>query len=124
MNVLVMLQSVCCTRTDYRLEVVHRLSTVCDVFVCLLAATTLQSKWVQTEIKLAWESDRPMLPVFQESFTVPDGSDALEPYIEALLNYDGVHLLDHRHIHVDHTIAEVARIVKQSGQRGIRPTSH
>jgi serine/threonine protein kinase len=96
----------------------------CDVFVCLLASTTLQSKWVQNEIKLAWESGRPMIPVFQESFTLPDGSDTLEPYIEALLNYDGVHLLDHRHIHVDHTIAEVARIVKQSRPQGTRPASH
>jgi len=86
----------------------------CDVFVCLLSASTLQSKWVQEEIRLAWESRKAMVPVFQESFSQPDASEKLEPHIEALISYDGVHLLDRRNIHVDYTIMELAKIVKES----------
>jgi hypothetical protein len=86
----------------------------CDVFVCLLSASTLQSKWVQEEIRLAWTSPKAMVPVFQESFSQPDPSERLEPHVEALISYDGVHLLDRRNIHVDYTIAELAKIVKES----------
>ena len=30
------------------------------------------------------------------------------------MSYDGVHLLDRRNIHVDHTVADLARLVKGS----------
>jgi serine/threonine protein kinase len=66
----------------------------CDVFVCLVSGNTLQSKWVQEEIRMAWENDKPMVPVFQESYSPPDPSERLEPHIESLINYDGVKLLD------------------------------
>jgi serine/threonine protein kinase len=82
----------------------------CEVFVCLLAQTTLGSRWVREEIRLAHEFKRPMIPVFQESFA-PLERDALEPAVDALLHYDGVHLLDRRNIHIDHTIDDLARLV-------------
>lgn len=85
-----------------------------DVFVCLLSATTLKSAWVQEEIRLAWENHKPMVPVFQESFSLPDQSESLSPQAEALISFNGVHLLDRRNIHVDHTIEDLARIVKES----------
>jgi hypothetical protein len=93
----------------------------CDIFVCLLAKGTLRSTWVQEEIRLAFESSKPMVPVFQESFPQASTSEWPAPHIQDLLNYDGVHLLDRRNIHVDHTIAELARIVKGSS-RSPRPT--
>ena len=43
---------------------------------------------------MAWENDKPMVPVFQESYSPPDPSERLEPHIESLINYDGVKLLD------------------------------
>jgi len=42
------------------------------------------------------------------------GGEALQPHIRELINYDGVHLLDRREIHIDHTIADLATIVIQS----------
>lgn len=85
-----------------------------DVFVCLLSATTLKSAWVQEEIRLAWENHKPMVPVFQESFSLPDQSESLTPQAEALISFNGVHLLDRRNIHVDHSIEDLARMVKES----------
>jgi hypothetical protein len=55
-----------------------------------------------------------MVPVFQESFSQPDANEKLEPHVEALISYDGVHLLDRRNIHVDYTIAELAKIVRET----------
>jgi len=85
----------------------------CEVFVCLLASSTLESRWVCEEIKLAHVHRRPMIPVFQESFA-PGSKESLDPAIETLLQYDGVHLLDQRNIHVDHTIADLARLVMKT----------
>ena len=85
----------------------------CEVFVCLLADTTLNSRWVREEIRLAHAFGRPMIPVFQESFTQQE-REVLDPAIEALLHYDGVHLLDRRNIHIEHSIADLARLVNDT----------
>lgn len=84
----------------------------CDVFICLLAEDTLASNWVNHEIKIAHESRKPMVPVFQESFQPAELSDELQPHVASLLDHDCVHLLDRRNIHVVHTIDELARIVR------------
>jgi serine/threonine protein kinase len=89
----------------------------CDVFVCLLSGSTLQSKWVQEEIRLAWENNKLMIPVFQESYCQPDSSERLEPHVETLINYDGLQLLDRRNLYVDHTIEELAKMVTASAQK-------
>jgi TIR domain len=86
----------------------------CDVFVCLLADETLRSQWVKEEIRIAHEKNKPMVPVFQESYVHPEDDKELEPHIRTLLSYDGVHLLDKRNIHTDHTIEDLAKIVKQT----------
>lgn len=86
----------------------------CDVFVCLLARHTLESRHVNNEIQLAHQCRKPMIPVFQESFdhllVHPDGNDA----VETLLSYDGVHLFDRKAVHIDHTVSDLARMVKSS----------
>lgn len=83
----------------------------CEVFVCLLASTTLKAPWVIKEIQIAHEAGRPMIPIFQESFkrhaSVPD-----DPAVHALLHYDGLELLDRRNIHIDHTISDLARQIR------------
>jgi serine/threonine protein kinase len=83
----------------------------CDVFVCLLSNTTLQSKWVQEEIRLAFENGKPMIPVFQEGYSPPGPSEHFEPHIETLINYDGVHLLDRRNLYVEQAIDDLAKMV-------------
>ena len=94
-------------------EKVARAIERCEVFVCLLADTTLSSRWVREEIRLAHSFGRPMIPVFQESFAQQE-REGMEPSIEALLHYDGVHLLDRRNIHIDHSIADLARLVNDT----------
>ena len=89
----------------------------CDVFVCLLSGTTLQSKWVQEEIRLAWQHNKPMIPVFQESYSQPDPSEELEAHLEMLLGYEGVFLLDRRFIYIEHAIDKLASMVKSSFER-------
>ncbi len=84
----------------------------CDIFVCLLAKTTLRSAWVKEEIRLACEFGKPMVPVFQESFLHPSPGEQVAPHVLELLNFEGVYLLDRRNIHIDYSIAELARIVK------------
>jgi hypothetical protein len=93
----------------------------CDVFVCLLTDKTLGSKWVCEEIKLAWENNKPMVPVFQESYEQPAASEKLDEPIETLMSFDGVHLLDRHNIYVDDAIAHLARIVEQSVQQMREP---
>ena len=92
----------------------------CDVFVCLLSGSTLQSKWVQEEIRLAWENNKPMVPVFQESYSQPDPSERLEPHIEALINYEGVKLFDRQNVYVEDAIERLARMVTESVKKSVR----
>jgi serine/threonine-protein kinase len=88
----------------------------CEVFVCLLAEATLASPWVREEIRLAHRFNRPMIPVFQSSY-VPLAPEDTEPAVESLVHFDGVHLLDDRNIHVDYTIADLVRLVKDVLER-------
>ncbi len=86
----------------------------CDVFVCFLAEDTLLSDWVRQEVQCAYENAKPMVPVFHESYRLPESNEQLEPGIKTLLDYPAVHLLDRKNIHIDHTIADLARIVQQT----------
>jgi hypothetical protein len=61
----------------------------CDVFVCLLAPTTLDSEWVRREIQKADELNKPMIPVFQPDFTPPDTA-GLPGSVTNLLAFEGV----------------------------------
>ena len=84
----------------------------CDVFICLLAEDTLESNWVNQEIKIAHASRKPMIPVFQESFQPAELGRDIQPHVTDLLDHDCVHLLDRRNIHVAHTIDELAKIIR------------
>ena len=44
----------------------------CDVFVCFLAQSTLKSKWVAEEIRLAHQFEKLMIPVFHENYIEPE----------------------------------------------------
>ena len=86
----------------------------CDVFVCLLSDKTLDSQWVREEIRMAWESKKPMVPILQESYEPPTATERLDVPVETLISFEGVHLLDRRNVYVDDAIARLARIVQQS----------
>ncbi len=84
----------------------------CDVFACLLGTSTLQSGQVRREIEIAYASHKPMIPIFQEAYVAPSFTPGSDPAVETLISYDGVHLFDRRNVHVEHTIGDLARLVK------------
>lgn len=86
----------------------------CDIFVCFLAGTTLNSAWAKEEIRLAWENRKLMVPVFQQDFERPNFGETHVPHIDALMSYEGVHLLDQLNIYVDEAIENIAKIVHAS----------
>jgi serine/threonine protein kinase len=86
----------------------------CDVFVCLLAANTLESAWVVREIELAHQANKPMVPVFLESFEHPRDLSLLPPHVRELLLYDGVKLLDRQNIFIPAAIQRLSEIIRQS----------
>jgi serine/threonine protein kinase len=89
----------------------------CDVFVCLLGATTLQSAWVLEEIRQAHRCGKPMIPIFQESFDPAGASSAGDAAVNSLLSHDAVHLFDVRNVHVQHSAADLAALVKNTVAR-------
>lgn len=66
----------------------------CNVFICLLGAATLQSKWVNREIQHAIAKDKELLPVFQETFVPPEDSEDLPAHVRQLLDSDAVRIID------------------------------
>ena len=61
----------------------------CDVFVSLLAPTTLESEWVLREIQKADALGKPMIPVFQPDFIIPNSAD-LPVSVAKLLAFEGI----------------------------------
>jgi len=93
-----------------------------DVFVCLLASSTLRSKWVEEEIRFAWQNGKPMVPVFHQGFRPVKSpkSEQPAPHIQDLLGWEGVHLFDRLNIHIDKTIEDLARIVRHEFAKASR----
>jgi serine/threonine protein kinase len=89
-----------------------------DVFICLLAATTLESAYVVEEIRAAHRYDKPMIPVMQESYSGAKGESA-DPAVAALLAHQGLPVLDRRNLHLEHTADNLVKLVKSAlAQRG------
>jgi hypothetical protein len=81
-----------------------------EVFVCLLGEDTLESEWVRREIAHAHSIGKPMIPIFQESYVAkPDTPDE---HVAALLQNQGVHILDIRNIYVDEAIQQLTRMIQ------------
>jgi serine/threonine protein kinase len=78
-----------------------------DVFICLLADGTLTSEWVKKEIERAHELKKPMIPVFQETFTKADAE--VEPHVQALLDNHGVYAIDKS---INDIIPKLAKAIK------------
>ncbi len=89
-----------------------------DVFVCLVADTTFESDWVREEIAHAHEISKTMIPVFQESWEqLHPKPTAPTEHIKALLDSDGVHMLDIRNVYVDEAIEELAKMIRVTARR-------
>ncbi|MCC6613108.1 MAG: SUMF1/EgtB/PvdO family nonheme iron enzyme [Anaerolineae bacterium] len=84
----------------------------CDVFVCLLGATTLESAWVMEEIEHAHNLRKTMIPVFQERYVPPNPIPSV--HVEALLQSDGLQVLDVRNVYVDQAISDLASMIRRS----------
>jgi len=85
-----------------------------DVFVCLLGEETLESDWVQNEVQHAHEVGKPMIPVFQESYTPIPLDQAPTPYIKSLLEYDGVYIFDVKNVYVPQAVEALARMIENT----------
>jgi len=90
----------------------------CKVFVCLLADTTLASEWVGIEIAHANSLGKPMIPLFQESYVPPQGP--LTPSLAALLQNEGVHILDVKNIYIEQSMDELAAMIKATHTKSRR----
>ena len=78
--------------------------------ICLLAEGTLDSEWVQEEIRQAYDLGKTLIPVFQESYQVPATSQP--QYVAALLRNQGVRLLDLQGIFVKEAVQQLATLIK------------
>ena len=83
-----------------------------DVFVCLVADGTFDSDWVRREIQHANEQGKILIPVFHESYQPL--RDPQDKHVHALLQSDGVKILDVQNLYVDEAIAGLAQMIKQS----------
>jgi Protein kinase domain/FHA domain/TIR domain len=84
-----------------------------DVFVCLLADTTLRAEWVLREIRLAQQYGKPMIPIMQESYSRGISASA-EPAVAELLRHQGLLVLDKRNLHLEHTVTDLIRLIKSA----------
>ena len=85
-----------------------------DVFICLVGDTTFESEWVRREIETAHRHDRPMIPVFQESYKQIQLADAPTPHIKALLEHDGILIFDVRNVYVDQSIEILSKMIENT----------
>jgi serine/threonine protein kinase len=83
----------------------------CDVFICFLAGSTLSSKWVVEEIRLAHEHQKLMIPIFQESYVEPT-AEPDNPSISSLISHQVIKLFDVSGHYVDYAVADLAKMVK------------
>jgi pSer/pThr/pTyr-binding forkhead associated (FHA) protein len=85
-----------------------------DIFVCLLARGTLNSTWVKEEVRIAFETGKLMIPIFQEDFVKPRTSKKLQPHVRALLDHKAIRLFDRQNAYVDTAIADLMRMIDAS----------
>ena len=83
-----------------------------DVFICLLAKATLQAPFVLEEIRVAHRYGKPMIPIMQESFE-PKTQES-DSAIATLLENQGLFVFDERNLNVDHTVTDLARLIRSA----------
>lgn len=83
-----------------------------DVFICIVGSTTFESAWVQAEIKTAVDYQKPMIPVFQESYQQAQSTP--DPIIKRLLDHDGILIFDVKNVYIDESIEALARMIENT----------
>jgi hypothetical protein len=91
----------------------------CDVFICLLAPSTLDSEWVRREIEHAHEVGKPMIPVFQPDYS-PGDTLNLPQYVSDLLQYEGVRITSG---YVNEAIDKLAAMIEETWYKRFRAAS-
>src|SRR5665647_758506 len=76
----------------------HEAIANADVFICLLADTTLESKWVKKEIKYAYTLNKIMIPIFQENYK--SFGQLFSKDIQFLIQSQGIEILESRGIYI------------------------
>jgi len=69
---------------------------------------------VNREIEVAHAAQKPMIPVFQESFHFPEDMATLPHHVQELLMFDGVKLLDRQNVFIDAAIKLLNDVIRQS----------
>lgn len=85
-----------------------------DVFVCLLNRNTLNSPWVKSEVKLAHQAGKPMIPVRQEGFRIPRNLEDQPDYLQSLLRSFGPPIYDRQGEFIGAAIARLSELIRQS----------
>ncbi|MBZ0285165.1 MAG: protein kinase, partial [Anaerolineae bacterium] len=85
-----------------------------DVFVCLVGETTFDSEWVQREVEHAHRQNKPMIPVFQESYDPIPLEKLPTPHIKALLEFDGVQVFDVKNVYLSAAVEMLSRMVENT----------
>lgn len=83
-----------------------------DAFLCLLAETTLESEWVCKEIEHAHNTQRLLIPVFQEGFIRPEPPP--NESVEALLQSNGVKIFERSGGTIDAEVSSLADLILKS----------
>jgi len=83
-----------------------------QVVLVLLGATTFESEWVREEIKHAHEHGKLLIPIFQERYTTSDPIP--DEHVYALLQSDGVHILDVRNIFIEAAFDQLEQMLQHS----------
>jgi len=83
----------------------------CEVFICVLGPTTLESDWVRQEVALAVRYRKPMIPVMLERFVETVEHQQFRPARE-LLRYDGVRILDQQNLYVNEALKRIVQRVR------------
>jgi hypothetical protein len=78
--------------------------------ICLLADGTLESEWVQEEIRQAYEFGKTLIPVFQESYQTPP--PPYPEYIAFLLHSQGVRVFDAQGVFIEEAVQKMINLMK------------
>lgn len=85
-----------------------------DVFICLVGEDTFESDWVRREIEQASRLNKPMIPIFQESYKPIPLDAAPTPFIKALLEHDGVSIFDEKNVYISAAIEMLTNMVENT----------
>ena len=85
-----------------------------EVFVCLVAEGTLATERIRREIETAHRLDKPMIPVFQESYVAIPLEQAPSIHVRALLERDGIQVYDLQNVNVTQAVQALGRLVENT----------